>query len=53
VFKIAREESMEKVGGHHRRTPSDMSDIHDVVLEDRIDEVENDLVIPNFSIALE
>jgi len=53
VFKVAREESMEKVGGHHRRTPSDMSDIVDVVLSDKIEEVEQDMVIPNFSMALE
>ena len=44
---------MEKVGGHHRRTPSDMSDIVDVVLSDKIEEVEQDMVIPNFSMALE
>jgi hypothetical protein len=50
---------MAKVGGHHRRTPSDMSDpserpdMADVVLEDMIDEVEQDMLIPSFALALE
>jgi hypothetical protein len=50
---------MAKVGGHHRRTPSDMSDrsdrpdMADVVLEDKIDEVEQDMLIPSFALALE
>ena len=59
VFDVARHESMAKVGGHHRRTPSDMSDpsdrpdMADVVLEDMIDEVEQDMLIPSFALALE
>jgi hypothetical protein len=59
VFDVARRESMAKVGGHHRRTPSDMSDpserpdMADVVLEDMIDEVEQDMLIPSFALALE
>jgi hypothetical protein len=50
---------MAKVGGHHRRTPSEMSDrsdrpdMADVVLEDKIDEVEQDMLIPSFALALE
>jgi len=50
---------MAKVGGHHRRTPSDMSDpsdrpeMTDVVLADKIDEVEQDMLIPSFALALE
>jgi hypothetical protein len=58
VFAIARRESMEKVGGHHRRTPSDMSDpserpdMADQALEDAIDTAGSELVIPNFAMAL-
>jgi hypothetical protein len=50
---------MAKVGGHHRRTPSNTSEVSDrsnkadVVLEDMIDEVEQDMLIPSFALALE
>jgi hypothetical protein len=56
VFAVARQESMQKVGGVHRRTTSELSeaDLPDMAdnLERVIDVAENDMVIPNFAAAL-